>query len=93
MSRYIKTATEVDAWFARARKDAEDFAAETKAPVIGYAFWQDYSSGFGCMRLGIAGAPSRAAKLKRMISQKQKRGIRAELYEIGGTPNDQSRVQ
>jgi len=86
MSRYIKTATEVDTLFERAKQNAVDFAAETKSPVLGYAFWQDYSSGFGCMRLGIAGAPSRTAKCKRMISQKQKRGIRAELYEIGGTP-------
>lgn len=84
MGRYIKTPAEVDAWFEHAKKDAVDFATETKAPVLGYAFYQEYSSGFGCMRLGIAGAPSRAAKVKRMISQKQKRGIRAEIYEIGG---------
>jgi hypothetical protein len=92
------TPEEIDAYFTRARKDAENFAVETKAPVIGYAFWEDYSCGCGYFRtdhgakfyhanelpLSSGGLERQAAKLKRIIAQKQKRGIRAEIYEIGG---------
>ena len=84
MNRCFKTPAEIDTLFEHAKQNAVDFATETKAPVLGYAFWQEYSSGFGCMRLDIKGAPSRASKLKRKISQMQERGIRAELYAIGG---------
>lgn len=53
MSHYSETASEIDAWFERANKAAADFAAETKAPVIGYAWRHDHGKGSGYFRTDI----------------------------------------
>lgn len=50
MTQYTETPTEIDAWFARARKATEDYAGETKAPVIGYAWRHDHGKGSGYFR-------------------------------------------
>ncbi|HWQ98901.1 MAG TPA: hypothetical protein VN538_12535 [Clostridia bacterium] len=94
MSHYSETASEIDAWFERANKAAADFAAETKAPVIGYAWRHDHGKGSGYFRTdkgarfksgseiepSAGGLGKQAAQLERMVAKMQKRGIRAEIY-------------
>ena len=94
---------DANAWFAKAKQEAINFAAETKAPVIGYAYMGEHTSGCGYFRTdrsakfayGTEIPPTvkghsrqnlepQAAKLRRMVAQMQKRGIRTEIYEIGG---------
>ena len=73
---------DTETWFSRTILEAMEFAVETKAPVIGYAFINEHTRGRGYFRTDRLKAP--AAKLRRMVAQMQKRGVRAEIYEIGG---------
>lgn len=50
VNQYRETATEIDAWFDSAQKTVADFAAETKAPVIGYAWRHYHGKGSGYFR-------------------------------------------
>lgn len=73
---------DANAWFAKAKQEADSFATEVNKPVIGYAFINEHTRGRGYFRTDRLKAP--AAKLRRMVAQMQKRGVRAEIYEIGG---------
>lgn len=84
------------AWFEQAKQAAIEFAAGIKAPVIGYAYQSEHTRGSGYFRtdrsakfldaselpLDRKNLKPQATKLRRMIAKMQKRGIRAEIYEI-----------